>query len=210
MLTIEKLLGAVLMFLICAAIPFLWWKIRHKKGEGFFTYLGIKKPKLEKNLLFLIGFGVVYLISYIFDSRVLINADSIESVGNSANVASNVYRGLGILAILPALIESFMMNGLSEELFFRGFINKRLCARLGIKKGLLVQAILFGLLHNVLSLIVGIDMSIVMHIAIFASTVIGALMLGFLNERIFNGSIFPSIFLHGLGNFFVMINLAFS
>jgi len=35
-------------------------------------------------------------------------------------------------------------------------------------------------------------------------------MLGYLDEKIFNGSIIPSIILHGLGNFLVNMSKAFS
>jgi membrane protease YdiL (CAAX protease family) len=44
---------------------------------------------------------------------------------------------------------------------------------------------------------------------VFAFTGVGALLLGWLNEKIFNGSIIPSILLHGAGNFITSMLVAF-
>jgi hypothetical protein len=48
------------------------------------------------------------------------------------------------------------------------------------------------------------------HIVLFTFTRVGALLLGLLNEKIYNGSIVPSILLHGAGNFIASMLVAFA
>ena len=48
------------------------------------------------------------------------------------------------------------------------------------------------------------------HTLTFLFTGTGALLLGWLNEKIFNGSIIPSILLHGGGNFLASMLIAFA
>lgn len=197
------------MFMICSSIPFLWWKIIYQGQKSFFLWLGFIRPELRQSIIFLIIFLIIYILEYRLDYAKLIDSKSLENVEDSPNIAANTYKGLGALAIPPIFIESFMMNGLSEELFFRGFVAKILILRFGIIRGIIIQAFLFGIMHNLLFLIGKVSVSFRMHIAIFFSTSIGGLLLAFLNEIVFNGSILPSIFLHGLGNFISNLGIAF-
>ena len=64
-------------------------------------------------------------------------------------------------------------------------------------------------MHNVLYLAAGIPVGMAYHALMFAFTGTGALLLGFLNEKIYNGSIISSIILHGLGNFIGSMGVAF-
>ena len=64
-----------------------------------------------------------------------------------------------------------------------------------------MQAVLFGLMHNALFLLAGLDVGLWYHTLMFLFTGAGALLLGWLNEKIYNGSIIPGILFHGAGNF---------
>ncbi len=64
-------------------------------------------------------------------------------------------------------------------------------------------------MHNVLYLIVGMPIEISEHLFIFVGTTTIGFMLGWLNEKIFCGSILPSILLHGFENFQSSITVAF-
>ena len=129
---------------------------------------------------------------------------------NSDAVSANAFAGIGAAAILPALIQNFIANGVAEEILYRGFLCKRLCGKLGTAAGIVLQAVLFGLMHNVLYMLVGLDVGLWYHILTFVFTGMGALLLGWLNEKIYNGSIIPSIVLHGAGNFIATMLVAFS
>ena len=72
-----------------------------------------------------------------------------------------------------------------------------------------MQAVLFGLMHNALFLLAGLDVGLWYHTLMFLFTGAGALLLGWLNEKIYNGSIIPGIRLHGAGNFISSMLVAF-
>lgn len=206
---LAKIVSAIVMFLLCSAIPFIWWAITARKKENFFKWIGCYTPKLRKKLWCLAIFMVIYYFVWSFDITIFMDQESMESAQSSGNLAANVYMGLGFSAILPALIESFLVNSLGEEIFFRGFVCKRLQSKFGKNIGFVLQACCFGLMHNVLYLLAGMDVSLQFHLAIFGFTGGGALLLGYINEKIYNGSIIPSVILHGLGNFLVNITAAF-
>lgn len=206
---LSNLVSAAVMFCVCAAVPFVWWLVTARKKEHFFRWLGFYKPKLQCPVWVLLLFAVVYYVFWNFDFTVLFDQASLNAMADSENVAANVYTGLGAAAILPALVENFLGNGLPEELFFRGFLTKRFNARFGEKAGFVLQAVCFGLMHNLLYLAAGIPVSLQCHAVLFLFTGGGALLLGFLNEKLCNGSILPGILLHGLGNFVATMLTAF-
>lgn len=208
-MTISNLVSAAVMFCVCAAVPFVWWLVKARKKAHFFTWLGFYKPKLQCPVWGLILFAVIYYIFWSFDFTVLFDQASLDAMAGSENVAANAYTGLGMAAVLPALVENFLGNGLPEELFFRGFLTKRFGAKFGVKVGFVLQALCFGLMHNLLYLAAGLPISFLCHAVLFLFTGGGALLLGFLNEKLCNGSIIPSILLHGLGNFIGTMLAAF-
>ncbi len=100
-------------------------------------------------------------------------------------------------------------NGLAEEILFRGFLTKRFINVFGQLKGILLQAVFFALMHNVLYLVAGLEVSLWYHVLMFIYTGLGALQLAYLNEKLFNGSIWPSVCFHGIGNFISAIIMIF-
>lgn len=206
---ISKIVSAIIMVLLCSVIPFIWWIITARKKENFFKWIGCYAPKLKMKLWGLAIFLVIYYFVWSFDITIFMDQASMESAQNSGNLAANAYTGLGFAAVLPALIESFLVNSLGEEIFFRGFVCKRLQSKFGKNAGLILQACCFGIMHNILYLLGGMDVSLQFHLAVFGFTGGGALLLGYINEKIYNGSIIPSVILHGLGNFIANIQTAF-
>ncbi len=208
-LIMDSIVTAVANIIVFSMIPFIWWLIRHRKKENFFKWLGFIKPKLNSKWWVLIIFAAIYYFFYKFDFTVLVSKESMAVLESSSAVTSNAYAGLGMAAIIPAFITNFIANGVGEEILYRGFLNKRLCNKLGAVKGSTVQAVLFALMHNVLYVVGGVPVGIDFHIWMFIFTGAAALLLGFLNEKIYNGSIIPGIILHGAGNFLSTMMLAF-
>ena len=202
----SKLLGNLILFF---AIPFIWWLVGYRKKESFFKWIGLYKPSATTPWWVVLTYGLVYILYYKFDWTVLMPLSDFAVVEQSESVAANAYTGLAWAAVLPALIENFLANGLCEELFFRGFVTKRLVSKIGVNNGVIVQAVAFALVHNLLYLIGGIGVSFPYHIAIFLIAGTGGLLLGILSEKILNGSIIPGIRLHGLGNFISTMGVAF-
>ncbi len=209
-LVVSSITTAIVNLIVFSLIPFVWWLIRHRKETGFFQWLGFYRPRLKSKWWVLVIFAVLYYFFYNFDFTQLIDPATLEYVENSDAVSANAFAGIGAAAILPALIENFIANGVAEEILYRGFLCKRLCGKLGTGAGIVLQAVLFGLMHNILYMIVGLDVGLWYHILTFVFTGMGALLLGWLNEKIYNGSIIPSIVLHGAGNFIATMLVAFS
>lgn len=209
-LVVSSITTAIVNLIVFSLIPFVWWLIRHRKETGFFQWLGFYRPRLKSKWWVLVIFAVLYYFFYNFDFTQLIDPATLEYVENSDAVSANAFAGIGAAAILPALIQNFIANGVAEEILYRGFLCKRLCGKLGTAAGIVLQAVLFGLMHNVLYMLVGLDVGLWYHILTFIFTGMGALLLGWLNEKIYNGSIIPSIVLHGAGNFIATMLVAFS
>ena len=209
-LVVSSITTAIVNLIVFSLIPFVWWLIRHRKETGFFQWLGFYRPRLKSKWWVLVIFAVLYYFFYNFDFTQLIDPATLEYVENSDAVSANAFAGIGAAATLSALIENFIANGVAEEILYRGFLCKRLRGKLGTVAGIVLQAVLFGLMHNILYILVGLDVGLWYHILTFIFTGMGALLLGWLNEKIYNGSIIPSIVLHGAGNFIATMLVAFS
>lgn len=200
----------IVNLIVFSLVPFIWWFFRHRKEESFFRWIGFFKPQLKSKWWVLLVFAILYDFFYNFDFTQFVSSETLEYIESSAAVSANVFAGMGVAAILPAFIENFIANGVAEEILYRGFLCKRLISKAGLVKGIILQAILFGLMHNLLYILAGLDVGLWYHTLTFIFTGTGALLLGWLNEKIFNGSILPSILLHGTGNFIASMLVAFA
>lgn len=193
--------GIMLQVILFSIIPFLYWFLRKRKEKLFLPYVGLYKPhraaatKSKSIAIFIIIYLVIYAIVH-FTPIALITQPS-----------AGRYAGLGAAAIIPAFLVSFLQQALAEEILFRGFIGKRLIAKLGLFSGNICQAVIFGLIHVLLS--VSDEKTFLAYFIIFVSISAGGWLLGFLDEKLCNGSIVPSILLHGFGNFIMVLSVAF-
>ena len=188
-LIISSVLTAIINLLVFSSIPLIWWFCRYRKKERFFKWIGIYKPQLKSKWWLLLIFAVLYYFFYDFDFTQLVDANTLAYIENSSSVSVNAFAGIGVAAILPALIENFIANGVAEEILYRGFLCKRFCNKLSDVQGILLQALLFGLMHNVIYLLAGLNVGIWYHTLIFLFTGTGALLLGWLNEKLWKKSL---------------------
>ena len=209
-LVISSITTTIVNLIVFSLLPIIWWFFRHRKEEGFFRWIDFFKPQLKSKWWVLLIFAILYYFFYNFDFTQFVSPETLEYIENSASVSANVFAGIGVAAILPAFIENFIANGVAEEILYRGFLCKRLISKIGLVKGIILQAVLFGLMHNILYILAGLDVGLWYHILTFIFTGMGALLLRWLNEKIFNGSIIPGILLHGAGNFIASLLVAFA
>ena len=188
--------GAIMQIVVFSFNPFVYWLIKYKKQTPFFQWIGLFKPIKNVSYKKAIVSIVCYFLIWIIASLV--------------SKPSSNYTGIGVVAIFPSLIVCFIQNGLCEELLFRGFIGKRLISKLGKNKGNITQAIVFGAVHILLAIATETPINILNFIGFFIVPVVGGWTLGYINEYIYNGSIIPSIILHGIINFLRDMILAFS
>lgn len=209
-LVMSSITTTIVNLIVFSLLPIIWWFFRHRKEEGFFRWIGFFKPQLKSKWWVLLVFAILYYFFYNFDFTQFVSSETLEYIESSTAVSANVFAGMGAAAILPAFIENFIANGVAEEILYRGFLCKRLISKIGLVKGVILQAVLFGLMHNMLYILAGLDVGLWYHTLTFIFTGTGALLLGWLNEKIFNGSIIPSILLHGAGNFIASMLVAFA
>lgn len=187
----NAVMNAVVQAILLGLIPFGWWLATARSKASFFQWIGIKKPQVADGArfwLFFVGSTAVFCGIGLILVPLLVN-------GESTAVAQ--FAGKGFSALVPALLFAFVQTGLGEEVFFRGFLGKRLGERFGFRTGNFLQALLFGLLHGVM--FVG-ESGVLAAMAITILTgTIGGLM-GYMNEELAQGSIVPSWLMHGISN----------
>lgn len=188
---INLLISSILQAILFSIIPFVWWLICGRKECRFLKWLGIKKPIVKNKTKYILTF--VLAIMFISIISVLI----IPRLVDKSAMATAQFSGKGLYALIPALIYAFVQTAFSEELFFRGFLTKRLIHKFGFKVGNIVQGLLFGAMHGILFISkIGLFCTISI---IFFTGLLGCLM-GWINEKQSESSIFSSWLLHGCFN----------
>ncbi len=189
-LFMSKLMSGILELLIVSFLPFITWVIWSRKKVGFFDWIGLKKVESQKKrqlLLTILGISLLFLLFSIV----------VFSWFDSSKTATADFSGKGIGALPAILVYAFLGTALPEEIFFRGFLLKRLQGKLGFLGANLVQSLLFGLIHALMFIQLIGDLK---AMAIFAFISLIAFVLGAINEQQANGSILPSVLTHTLSN----------
>lgn len=134
---------------------------------------------------------------------------SIREVVTAPNTVIGRLRSYGFSGVAVGLLglKALVQTSLSEEILFRGFVAKRLISWIGFTWGNLLQALLFGSVH--LLLFIGQEFSYPVAAGVVLFTGLGGWTSGFLNERVGNGSILPSWWMHGITNAITYGVLAF-
>ena len=197
---VSKIISSIIEIILISFLPFIWWLISAKKKENFFNWIGFKKIDNKNKKSTLINTIVISLVFMTVSILTLYLIKDIET-------ATSEFKGLGISALLPALIYAIFNTSLPEEIFFRGFLLKRLSNKFGFRVANVIQSIIFGLLHGIMFFsLVG----IVKAMIIILLTGIVAYAMGYVNEKKANGSILPSWIIHALSNIFASIIAMFS
>ncbi|MDE5977036.1 MAG: hypothetical protein K2G70_01020, partial [Turicibacter sp.] len=144
MIFINQLVSALCQLLVLTLIPFVWYVIRNKKILGFFKWMGLQRsskvPLKEMTIIFL-GFLAVMALQYIAFYR----SGSLTYSGFVFDSYSQ--SGWSLQTVTVILIWSIIQTSLSEEIFFRGFLCKRLINKYGFHVGNFIHALLFGCMH---------------------------------------------------------------
>ena len=197
---VNKIISSVMQIILFSLIPLIWWLITARKKESFFKWIGLKKIEKENKKSSVVNMLVI-AISYLIVSFITIYL--IKDI----ETATSEFAGMGISALLPALIYAIFNTSLPEEILFRGFLLKRIASKFGYMIANIIQSTIFGLLHGFMFFNV---LGIVKTIVIILFTGIIAFAMGYINEKKANGSILPSWFIHALSNIFASIIAMFS
>lgn len=185
------IISTLLQFILFALLPFIWWFITARKKNTFFKWLGYKKIYIVNKKRFwlsIIGIGILFSILLLV---------IIPMILKNAELATSQFNGLGASAIVPALIYAFFQTAFNEEMFFRGFLGKRLANKYGFAVGNTVQGLLFGMMHGIM-FFTAVGLFGTLIIIVFTGVIGGGM--GYVNEKESEGSIIPSWLLHGCAN----------
>ena len=197
---VNKIISSVMQIILFSLIPLIWWLITARKKESFFKWIGLKKIEKENKKSSVVNMLPI-AISYLIVSFITIYL--IKDI----ETATSEFAGMGVSALLPALIYAIFNTSLPEEILFRGFLLKRIVSKFGYMIANIIQSTIFGLLHGFMFFYV---LGIVKTIVIIFFTGIIAFAMGYINEKKANGSILPSWFIHALSNIFASIVAMFS
>lgn len=189
-LFLNILVSSAVQIVVVGIIPFIWWLATARKKENYFTWIGLKKIKEVKKVG--IKAFTVFILFILLSLYLLLVTKNMET-------ATSQFRGLGVSGIAGAIIYSFMQTAFTEEVFFRGFLLKRIGHKFGFYAGNIIQSILFALLHCVMFISLTNLFNIVL-ITLFTGII--AYVMGYINEKEAEGSIFPSWCIHGGANLF--------
>ena len=124
---IQALIGAGVNLILFSFIPFLCWLVFYRKKEKFFSWIGFKKPAIKNKRVFVLLFSLLMAVSIV--------SNFIPAIVERSETATGQFQGMGMAALLPALIYGLIQTGLSEEILFRGFLAKRFINRFGFSFG---------------------------------------------------------------------------
>lgn len=199
-LLLNQVLGTIFQLFLFTVIPFGWWRIhRCKEKESFGHWLGLKRVPRSRRLWlqsFLI-FIVFALNGYLL----------LKVLPQQLTLANAKFQQLDGLTIIAIIFYCLLQTALAEEIFFRGFLTKRFIAKWGFVKGNVLQALLFGLLHGLLTFSATGNIFVWLLIILFPTAV--GFAFGYLNERVADGSIIPSWLIHAGANLFSTLLVVF-
>lgn len=143
-----------------------------------------------------------------FDLSKLLSPEALEYFPHIRNPnIAGVVRRIHPLNILCLYIMNFFGTAVGTEILCRGFLCKRLCHILGTARGLWAQAILYGIFPlfwlPILNGVSPVQLGIWFCAASFSFNAVRGLLLGCLNEKIFNGSILPSMGVMAIESFLI-------
>ena len=138
---VNKIISSVMQIILFSLIPLIWWLITARKKESFFKWIGLKKIEKENKKSSVVNMLPI-AISYLIVSFITIYLiKDIETV-------TSEFAGMGVSALLPALIYAIFNTALPEEILFRGFLLKRIASKFGYMIANIIQSTIFGLLHG--------------------------------------------------------------
>ena len=191
MVLVNEAISSVMQTLLFTLIPFIVWLITARKKESFFSWIGLKGVGEDKKQCLkytLIAFAICEVAGFIVNNMFM----------KEWNISQ--YAGMGAEGIPCIILFSYVHTAFSEEILFRGFIQKRLQSKFGFRIAVVIQAIIFGLAHLLPAL--G-QINFAQGMVLMFYPMIPAVSVAFVDEKKANGSILPGWLIHGTLNIIV-------
>lgn len=190
---INQLTSSIFQIILFGLIPFFWWIISRKSNKSSLSdFLGLKKIRTEDNSRLVLS-CLTALVGFI-----IVGYFSLKSVSDLSTLANSKFTNISLWGTLSIILYAFVQTALSEELFFRGFLSKRLIHKFDYRLGNLIQATLFGLTHVLMLITQNVNLWTLIFVGVMTGTI--GYTLCYIDEKLAGGSIFPSWIVHGLTN----------
>ncbi len=127
---------------------------QNRLGLLGFTRKGFDRSRLIKEILLGIGFavigillvvGVTYLTEILLD--VFFGIEIIRDVNGASSDVEIIISNSDILSLILLSVVMILIIGTSEEILFRGFMQKGLTRSVGNWGGILITAFIFAMIH---------------------------------------------------------------
>jgi membrane protease YdiL (CAAX protease family) len=115
------------------------------RGTGSLADLGLDRPRWV-DLAMGVGFGIVLVIGVAIIAATIQAIDENLLPGGRSDIVDPVEDG-GFIALVVVYLIAVVGAPIFEELFFRGLVQGTFTDRWGFASGVVVQALLFGLVH---------------------------------------------------------------
>lgn len=191
---ITELLSSVVQVLLFSLIPFIVWLLTARKKESFFSWIGLKKVTSDKKECAKYAIGAIIISDLV---GMIVYKFVLDADWNRSTSA-----GMGIIGLPSAILNSYIHTAFSEEILFRGFIQKRLQRIFSFKVATIIQAIIFGFAHIVLILD---KINFVEGLALVIFPIIPGILIAYVNEKKADGSIIPGWLMHGTMNILLRV-----
>jgi membrane protease YdiL (CAAX protease family) len=135
------LISSLITILIFVGTPFIWYLLVNQLSiRKMLSSLQLRKTKLDEAILWgVLGAIIMFIIIIIIGYLLVI-------LGVNQNQISNIQDLAGRLSI-ASMIFVILFQSVGEEIFFRGFLMKKLEGLSGKNTAILSTAILFGVAH---------------------------------------------------------------
>ena len=206
----QFLVNAVFQVAVVVLLVTLFWlghaifaRRRRQKPEPWARWLGLHLPPkvLRRLWLFPAVFAIAWLSVFI-QQQLLADGFMTFAVNTPAYKVS---RTAGLDLLLGAIAYPFITSALSEEIFFRGLIAKRMMKLLGFQWGNVIQTVIFLAPHVLILVFFAPDAGMLLYAVMIATIVPLSWVSGWLMERRDDGSIFTPWLLHSAANFGTLV-----
>lgn len=198
-LFISEVIGALIQLFVLSLLPLLLWFITARSHTPARLWLGLYTPPRLTGAL--IGWSIFLL------AATFVLGLGIQWLMAGTPVAASKFAGLGVAAIPAIVIFAIFGTAFGEEIFFRGFLLKRFQTLMTFQQANILQGTLFGLIHGIMFFTM-LPMLSTLLVVVFTGVI--GWCLGMINERLAEGSILPSWFIHGGANLIAGLTMAFN
>ena len=124
-LFMSKLMSGIMELLIVSVIPFITWLIWRRKKVGFFDWIGLKKVQTQQKRAITTDHFWFYPTFYFFFRLWSLVGSTL------AKRPQQLFLERESRALPAILAYAILGTALPEEIFFRGFLLKRMQGKLG-------------------------------------------------------------------------------